>query len=105
MSENKLLAWLDFPNGLIDKAMKDESFRRELLANPKTVMEREMGKLKKGAKFPDALEVKVIEQPENVFYLVLPTATRQISDGDIDMTSDGWDVTVKDEAFVNHLVN
>jgi len=105
MSENKLLAWLDFPNGLIERATKDENFRKKLMANPKAVMEREMGKLKKGAKFPDALEVKVIEQPENVFYLVLPAATNQIPDEESDMISDEWDVAAKGEVFVNHLVN
>ncbi|TWH51987.1 NHLP leader peptide family RiPP precursor [Sporomusa sp. KB1] len=105
MSENKLLAWLDFPNGLIERATKDENFRKKLMANPKAVMEREMGKLKKGAKFPDALEVKVIEQPKNVFYLVLPAATNQILDEEADMISDEWDVTAKGEVFVSHLVN
>ncbi|WP_094607852.1 hypothetical protein SPSIL_056020 [Sporomusa silvacetica DSM 10669] len=105
MSENKLLAWQEFPNGLIAKAMKDESFRKELLANPKAVMEKEMDKLKKGAKFPAALEVKVIEQPANVFYLVLPTATGQTSDEELDMVSGGQDVVLNGEGFVNHLVN
>jgi hypothetical protein len=47
------------------------------LTNPKAVVEKEMGKLKDGAKLPDALEVKVIEQPLNTIYLVLPTSSSE----------------------------
>jgi len=51
MSGSKLPTWQELQNGLIAKAMKNESFRKELLANPKTVMESEMDKLRKGKKF------------------------------------------------------
>jgi len=70
----KLPTWREFQSMLIVKAMKDRSFHQELLANPKAVIEREMGKLKEGAKLPATMEVKVIEQPANVLYLVLPAA-------------------------------
>lgn len=33
-----------------------------------------MGKLKEGAKLPDGLEIRVIEQPTNTIYFVLPTS-------------------------------
>lgn len=68
----KLPTWQEFHNELIVKALKDENFRKELLADPKTVVEKEMGKLKEGTKLPASLEIKVIEQPANVLYLVLP---------------------------------
>jgi hypothetical protein len=35
-------------------------------------MEKELGKFKEGVKLPDDLEAKVIEQPVNALYLVLP---------------------------------
>ncbi len=90
--ENKKLPnWQEFQQGLIVKAMKDESFRQELLANPKAVVEREMGKLKEGTKLPAALEVKVIEQPANALYLVLPTISGELSDEALEAVAGGHD--------------
>ncbi len=62
----KLLSWQEFQNELISWALKDESFRQELLADPKAVVEKEIGKIKEGVKLPDALEIKVIEQPSKL---------------------------------------
>lgn len=84
MDEKKLPNWLEFANDLIVRALKDESLRKELLADPKAVVEREMGKIKEGSKLPDALEIKVIEQPANALYLVLPTLPGKLSDEVLD---------------------
>lgn len=60
----KAAQWAGVQQELIVRAMKDESFRQELLANSKSVVEREMGKLKEEAKLPAGILVKVIEQPD-----------------------------------------
>ncbi|GAB6174407.1 hypothetical protein JCM15765_38850 [Paradesulfitobacterium aromaticivorans] len=86
---SKLPGWQEFNDGLITRALKDESFRQELLANPKAVVEKEMGKLKGGAKLPAAMEVKVIEQPANTLYLVLPTQSDELSDETLDSVAGG----------------
>src|SRR4028119_64124 len=52
---------------LITRALKDEAFKRELLANPKAVVEKELG-----TKLPEELEINVLEETENTFYMVLP---------------------------------
>lgn len=52
---------------LITRALKDESFRAELIANPKVVIEQEIG-----SKLPDELEVTVLEETEDTIYMVLP---------------------------------
>lgn len=52
---------------LITRVLKDEGFRQELVANPKTVMEKELG-----AKLPEELEIKVLEETEDTLYMVLP---------------------------------
>ncbi len=52
---------------LITRALKDEVFREELVANPKAVVEKEIG-----AKLPGELEIKVLEETENTLYMVLP---------------------------------
>lgn len=85
----KLPSWQEFQNELIGRALKDESFRQELLADPKAVVEKEMGKLKEGSKLPAALEVKVIEQPANALYLVLPTLSDELSDEALDNVAAG----------------
>ncbi|MFN9175332.1 MAG: NHLP leader peptide family RiPP precursor [Synechocystis sp.] len=52
---------------LITRALKDESFRAELIANPKAIIEQEIG-----SKLPDELEITVLEETENTIYMVLP---------------------------------
>jgi hypothetical protein len=52
---------------LITRALKDESFRAELIANPKTVIEQEIG-----SKLPDELEITVLEETDDTIYMVLP---------------------------------
>lgn len=52
---------------LITRALKDESFRAELIANPKAVIEQEIG-----SKLPDELEIMVLEETEDTVYMVLP---------------------------------
>ena len=52
---------------LIEKAMKDEAFREELLKNPKETIEREFE-----MKIPDFMNVSVLEEDAQTFYLVLP---------------------------------
>ncbi|MDB9436312.1 NHLP leader peptide family RiPP precursor [Dolichospermum lemmermannii CS-548] len=52
---------------LITRALKDESFRAELIANPKAIIEQEIG-----SKLPNELEITVLEQTEDTIYMVLP---------------------------------
>ncbi|SHH98089.1 NHLP leader peptide family RiPP precursor [Desulfosporosinus lacus] len=92
-STPNLPSWQEFHNELIVKALKDESFRQELLANPKAVVEQEMGKLKEGSKLPAGLEVKVIQQPANALYLVLPTMPEELSDEALDNVAGGRTTT------------
>jgi hypothetical protein len=68
----------NFESSLIAKAWKDEAFKQELIRNPKTVIERELGK-----KLPESLHIKVLEEDVNTVYLVLPAAmqvTEQLSE-------------------------
>jgi hypothetical protein len=52
---------------LITRALKDEAFKQEVLANPKAVVEKELG-----AKLPEELEINVLEETEDTLYMVLP---------------------------------
>jgi hypothetical protein len=52
---------------LITRALKDEAFKQELLANPKAVVEKELG-----TKLSEELEINVLEETEDTLYMVLP---------------------------------
>lgn len=52
---------------LITRALKDEAFKQELLANPKAVVEKELG-----AKLSEELEINVLKETEDTLYMVLP---------------------------------
>jgi hypothetical protein len=60
---------------LIEKAMKDESFRKQLIENPKEVIEAEFGK-----KIPESIKINVLEEDAQTVYLVLPQVSAQNSE-------------------------
>lgn len=53
---------------LITRAFKDEGFRQQLLANPKAVVEKELG-----TKLPEEFKINVLEETETTLYMVLPS--------------------------------
>ena len=55
---------------LLARAMKDEAFRQELLANPKAVLEHELG-----ITIPPGLTIQVHEETPTTVHLVLPEGT------------------------------
>ena len=57
---------------LIARALKDEGFRQQLIANPKAALEAELARLHLDIKLPGTLEVKVLEETPTTLYLVLP---------------------------------
>jgi hypothetical protein len=56
-----------FEARLIEKAWKDDAFRRALVRDPRGAVERELG-----GKLPAGLQVKVLAETPDTFYLVLP---------------------------------
>jgi hypothetical protein len=63
---------------LVEKAMKDEQFRSQLVNNPRETIEKEMG-----VKIPESIIIKVLEEDINNLYLILPTVPVQESDGEL----------------------
>jgi len=75
---------------IIEKAMKDEAFRKKLIADPKYVLEQEMG-----MKLPNSLDIKVLEEDAQTFYLVLPqnpalSEDGELSEAELEGVSGGW---------------
>jgi hypothetical protein len=54
------------------RAHKDEAFRHELMTNPRAVLERDYADYFPGGKVPDGKIIKVTEEDEQTFHLVLP---------------------------------
>jgi hypothetical protein len=57
----------EFENGLAIKAYEDETFKQQLLADPKKVYAQELG-----TTIPDSFKIEVLEEKPNTIYLVLP---------------------------------
>ena len=65
---------MDLEAKLIEKAMADEAFKRELMSNPKTAIAKELGQ-----EVPAVLEIEVLEQTPTKLYLVLPMSESEAS--------------------------
>jgi hypothetical protein len=57
----------EFELQLIEKAWKDNAFRQALLTDPRGAVEKALG-----GKLPAGLQVKVLAETADTFYLVLP---------------------------------
>lgn len=60
----------DFEEKLIAKALEDANFKQKLIKNPRAVIAYELG-----TQLPANIEVKVLEETENILYVVLPYRT------------------------------
>ncbi len=69
----------DFEGRIIAKAWKDPEYREKLLKNPKEALQEELSTLDPDAKLPDDLNVKVLEETPDQYYLVLPRNPRDMS--------------------------
>ena len=56
-----------FETRLVAKARRDAHFRRKLLADPNQTYATELGR-----EIPGQAQIRVVEEAENVFYVVLP---------------------------------
>lgn len=63
---------------LIEKAMKDRDFRKQLLEDPKTVIEAETG-----LKMPESVNLHVYEESHGIVYIVLPNKSAATDETEI----------------------
>jgi hypothetical protein len=75
-SQNQQLKQLE--QQLIEKALKDEQFRSQLVNNPRETIEKETG-----VKIPASITIKVMEEDNNNRYFILPSVPVQESDGEL----------------------
>ncbi len=68
---------------LIAKCWADEDFKQKLLADTMAMLKAE------GVELPADLTVKVVENTESVFHLVIPAKPTDLSDDDLDKVAGG----------------
>ena len=79
---------------LIEKAWQDETFRAALLADPKGVIEAELGQA-----LPQGITVKVVEETADTLYIRLPLSPDQLTDELLDLVAGGGCICFKLEEF------
>lgn len=78
---------------LIERAWEDETFKQELINNPKAVINRETGQ-----QLPENIEVEVLQETANKAYFVLPEnpaqvgTERELSEADLETVAGGINV-------------
>lgn len=89
-----------FEKMIIEKAVKDDTFRSQLMENPKSFIEKEMG-----VKIPEMINIQILEETSDTFYLVLPavtdTASEELTEKELQQVSAGagWE-----EDFVSLII-
>jgi hypothetical protein len=109
----------EFEAKIVKKTWENAVFKKELLANPKSVLERELQSIQPGVKLPASINVKVVEETADTIYLVLPrnpkeALGKELSDSELEAVAGGTitvvgvgiaAVTVNTGANVNQTVN
>ncbi len=81
----------EFETDIIAKTWKNSAFKQELFSNPKAVYERELGR-----SLPQNLQVHVVEEDSNNFYLVVPSkpqVSEELSDQALEAVAGGGYLT------------
>ncbi len=62
----------ELENHLINRALRDDAFRRRLIADPKGAVRGEIERLQLAISLPEGLKIRVLEESPDTLYLILP---------------------------------
>ena len=80
---------------LVQRSLEDDAFRQQLLEDPKTAVEEELG-----TRLPQEVRVVAVEETADTIYLVLPFASTdaqevgELSDQELEAVAGGWEASV-----------
>lgn len=69
----------DIEAEIVRRAWADGSFKRDLLQNPKQVLEAEVARMVEGFRFPEKMQVEVLEETAEKIVLVLPVQPASVA--------------------------
>ncbi|MGF1470890.1 MAG: NHLP leader peptide family RiPP precursor [Rubrobacteraceae bacterium] len=81
---------------LIQRSMEDEELRQKLLSDPKAAIEQEVG-----ARLPDGVEIRAVEETPETIYLVLPPKPEVASEGG-ELSDEELEAVAGGAWFTNH---
>jgi Nitrile hydratase, alpha chain len=88
MAEEQAMTRQEIETKLVAQAWQDDSFKEELINNPKSAFEQE------GIPLPESIEIRVVEESANCLYFVLPmkpSGTEELSEADLEsVAGGGW---------------
>jgi hypothetical protein len=90
-----------FEQKLIEKAMKDEAFRKLLIDNPGAAVEAETG-----MKIPQTMKIKVLQESPQTVYLILPpfpvqNTELELSESELEKVAGGFDIWSNDSVCLS----
>ena len=87
MNEKMYINRKEFEVVVIQKALQDDAFRKELIDIPKAVYEKELGR----SLASDDIKIEVLEEGPSLLYLVLPPSleamSAELADEELDIIS------------------
>lgn len=63
---------IEMQQNIIEKAMKNKAFKKELMENPKETLKKEFN-----IEVPEDIDIKVLEETEKQIYMVLPASPQE----------------------------
>ena len=82
--ENAFVSVEQMQNAIIGKAIKDEEFRANLLADPKSAIYDELG-----INLPEAFDISVHESKGTSLHIALPPDVSDLSEGQLEAMAGG----------------
>ena len=75
----------DLEQQIIERAMKDESFRNKLKENPKSAVEETLG-----IKLPDNVNININMESTKDIHITIPHVSQELSQDELSGVSGGW---------------